>query len=127
MVGFVTYRGRPVPVAVARCGSATRPPCVGITTVRAFPADTFGPACGIEGFSASPDTLFTTPLNGTRYIVGALAGGRCGAATQVYSLRITCVSWCGVGPGGTRVRTASPAVRPAVRSGSVVRADVSFG
>lgn len=127
VAGFVTYRGRPVPVAVPGCGTAGRPACVGITTVRAFPSGTRGPECGIEGFSASADTLFTTPVTGTRYAVRALAGGRCGAPTQAYSIRITCAVWCGTGPGGTRVRTVSPARRPAVRSGGVVRADVSFG
>jgi hypothetical protein len=127
VTGLVTYRGRPVPVAVPGCGTGGGPPCVGITTVRAFPADTWGPACGIEGFSASPDTLFSTRVTGTRYAVRALAGGRCGAATQAYAIRVTCVSWCGTSASGTRVRTASPAGRPAVRSGRVVRADVSFG
>ena len=126
VVGFVTYRGRPVPVAVPGCGTGGRPPCVGITTVRAFPADTWGPGCGIEGFSASPDTLFNTPVTGTRYAVRALAGGRCGAATQAYAVRVTCVSWCGKGADGRRVRTVSPAARPAVQAGAAVRADVSF-
>jgi hypothetical protein len=59
--------------------------------------------------------------------VHALAGGRCGAPSQAYSIRITCVSWCGHTVDGSPVRTVSPARRPAVRSGAGSRADVSFG
>lgn len=121
VAGAVTYRGRPVPVAVPGCGSGGTPPCVGITTVRAFPSAIDGPACGVEGFSASADVLQAAPGR-TSYAIHALAGGRCGARTQSYSVRITCVSWC-----GAAVRTASPVRRPAVRAGAGTPADVSFG
>jgi hypothetical protein len=121
VAGAVTYRGRPVPVAVPGCGGAGMPPCVGITTVRAFPAAIAGPACGVEGFSASADVLQAAPGR-TSYAIHALAGGRCGAPSQSYSIRITCVSACGGG-----VRTVSPLRRPAVRAGAGTAADVSFG
>ncbi len=121
VAGTVTYRGRPVPVAAPGCGRAGTPPCVGLTTVRAFPLDIDGPACGVEGFSASADVLETRGGR-TSYAVHALAGGRCGARTQSYSIRITCVSWC-----GAPARTVSPARRPAVRAGAGTAADVSFG
>lgn len=124
--GAITYRGRPVPVAVPGCGQPGTAPCTGLTTVRAFPLDTYGPACGVEGFSASADVLTASPLQ-TWYTVHALAGGRCGAATQSYSIRITCVSWCGRTASGSPVRTVAPTRRPAVRSGLATRADVSFG
>jgi hypothetical protein len=121
VAGSVTYRGRPVPVAAPGCGRPGAPPCTGLTAVRAFPLATHGPDCGVEGFSASADVLVAAPGR-TSYAVHALAGGRCGAATQMYSIRITCVQVC-----GGAVRTVSPAQRPAVRSGAGTRADVSFG
>ena len=121
VAGSVTYRGRPVPVAAAGCGRPGSPPCAGITAVRAFPLATRGPDCGVEGFSASADVLQALPGR-TSYAVHALAGGRCGAATQAYSIRITCAVAC-----GAAVRTVSPAQRPAVRAGAGTRADVSFG
>ena len=107
VAGAVTYRGRPVPVAAPGCGRAGAPACTGVTAVRAFPLATRGPDCGVEGFSASADVLQAAPGR-TAYAVHALAGGRCGAASQAYSIRITCVRWC-----GGAVRTVSPAQRAA--------------
>lgn len=127
--GFITYRGRAVPVAAPGCGTGGRPACNGITAVRAFPADTFGPRCGIEGFSASADGLDPTARGGaaTYYRINALAGGRCGSPTQTYNPRVTCVSFCGLNAAGGTTRTVSPRTPPAVRSGAGTQADFSFG
>ena len=127
--GFITYKGRAVPPAAPGCGTGGRPACNGITTVRAFPADTVGTNCGIEGFSASSDGLDPRARAGaaTYYRINALAGGRCGAAAQTYSPRVTCVSYCGRNASGGLSRTVSPRAKPNVRSGVMVQADFSFG
>lgn len=127
--GYITYRGQAVPVAAPGCGTGGRPPCHGITAVRVFPGDANGPACGIEGFSASADGLDPTARGGTAtyYRVDAIAGGRCGAASQSYAPRVTCVSFCGPGPTGGPSRTIGPGTSPAVRSGQGTQADISFG
>jgi hypothetical protein len=126
--GFISYRGKAVPAAAPGCGTGGRPACVGITTVRAFTADTYGPNCGVEGFSASGDGLDPTARGGaaTYYRINALAGGRCGAATQSYNPRITCVTFCGRNAAGGPNRTASPRSSPAVRSGAGTQADFVF-
>ncbi len=77
VAGYVTYRG-----------AAVDPKDV---VVRVFPRRA-GAGCGVEGFSASPDQLFVTGGR-TRYVSDHIAGGRCGAASQTYDVRITCV--CG--------------------------------
>jgi hypothetical protein len=50
-----------------------------------------GPECGIKGFAASAETL---QLGGagtaTYYRTPPLAAGRCGAASQRYSIQVTC-------------------------------------
>ena len=125
--GFVTHRGRAVPLAAPGCGTTGRPACEGITAVRAFPTALHGPGCGIEGFSASADRVDPGARGGTYYRIAALAGGRCGARTQSYAVRVTCVRVCGPGPGGSTTRTVAPASPPAVRAGAVARADLSFG
>ena len=127
--GFITYRGRAVPPAEPGCGTGGRPACNGITAVRVFPSDTFGPACGIEGFSASADGLDPRARGGaaTYYRVNAIAGGRCGSGTQAYSPRVTCVSFCGRNPAGGLSRTVGPVNAPSVRTGSGTQADFTFG
>ena len=127
--GYITYRGRAVPPAAVGCGTGGRPACNGITTVRAFPQETIGTNCGIEGFSASGDGLDPRARGGaaTYYRINALAGGRCGAATQTYSPRITCVSFCGRNAAGGLTRTIGPRTLPGVRSGAGTQSDFSFG
>lgn len=127
--GYITYRGRAVPPAAPGCGTGGRPACNGITTVRAFPVSTFGPDCGIEGFSASGDGLDPTARGGaaTYYRINALAGGRCGSPSQGYNPRITCVSFCGLNAAGGTARAIGPGYVPQVRSGSGTQADFNFG
>ena len=74
VAGYVTYRG-----------AAVNPANL---VVRVFPRSA-GSACGIEGFSAAPDQAFVTGAR-TRYVSDHIAGGRCGAASQTYDVRITC-------------------------------------
>jgi hypothetical protein len=57
--------------------------------IRAFPLGS-GPDCGVEGFAASAEQLATSSSgNATFYRTPPLAAGRCGAATQTYSLKVT--------------------------------------
>jgi hypothetical protein len=57
--------------------------------IRAFPLGS-GPECGVEGFTASAEQLATSGSGtATFYRTPPLAGGRCGAATQRYSLQVT--------------------------------------
>ena len=57
--------------------------------IRAFPLGS-GPECGVEGFAASAEQLATSGSGtSTFYRTPPLAGGRCGAATQTYSLQVT--------------------------------------
>lgn len=121
--GYVTYQGRAVPVAAPGCGSGGRPACSGITTVRVFPYGS-GPDCGVEGFSASADGLDPTAAQGTYFRVDAIAGGRCGAPDQLYSLRVSCASACGPNPAGGPVRVLGDDVR--VRTGAGTQSDVRF-
>jgi hypothetical protein len=56
--------------------------------IRAFPLGS-GPECGVEGFAASAEQLQTSSSGtATYYRTPPLAGGRCGAATQTYSLHV---------------------------------------
>lgn len=127
--GFITYKGRAVPPAAPGCGRNGKPACNGITAVRAFPADVYGPNCGLEGFSASGDGLDPRAKAGgaTYYRINALAGGRCGATYQRYSPRVTCVSFCGRNAAGGLSRTVSSSRLPPVRSGAMTQADFVFG
>jgi hypothetical protein len=111
--GYITYNGRPVPDPNVP-GDPNH-----IAPVRVWPAvGTTGPQCGVEGFSASADSL---GLGGagtsTFYRVDALAGPRCGAATQDYRLDVTCVC------GGTSV-TLSRNI--SITTGNGIRVDLGF-
>ncbi|MDT4892743.1 MAG: hypothetical protein QOE97_1778 [Pseudonocardiales bacterium] len=77
-------------------------PTSAISPVRAFP-NARAAACGIEGEAVSADVLGPSsyPPNGLFLRIDQLAGGQCGAATQSYSLRVTCSSFCS--PTGARV------------------------
>lgn len=81
--GYLTYNGQPIPKA-------------DITRTRAFTRGS-GPECGVEGFSAGADELgISTSGTKTWYKINWLAGGRCGAATQRYSIQIDCGNgFCG--------------------------------
>jgi hypothetical protein len=59
-------------------------------TVRAFTTGS-GPDCGVEGFSASADSLAVSSTGTkTYYRIDGLAGGRCNAPNQRYSVKVTC-------------------------------------
>ena len=79
--GYITYQGRPVPVA-------------NVARIRAFPGP--GAPCGVEGFSAAADQLQGS-ADGLRtyYKMDYLAGGRCGATYQAYNFQVTCTAVCG--------------------------------
>ncbi len=81
--GYLTYNGGPIPAA-------------DITRTRAFTLGG-GPDCGVEGFSAGADELgLSTSGTRTWYKIDRLAGGRCGAAAQRYSIQIDCGNgFCG--------------------------------
>ncbi|HZM80720.1 MAG TPA: hypothetical protein VFC19_33775 [Candidatus Limnocylindrales bacterium] len=103
--GYLTYLGHRIPPE-------------NITRVRAFTHGR-GPECGVEGFSAAADELgYSASLDATWYEVGFLAAGRCGAATQTYTLYWDCVC------GGVK-RTQSRVVD--VAKGAYPRVDISFG
>lgn len=103
--GYLTYLGHRIPLA-------------NITRVRAFTHGR-GPECGVEGFSAAADELgLSGTLDATWYEIGFLSAGRCGAATQTYTLYWDCVC------GGVK-RTQSRVVN--VAKGVYPRVDVSFG
>lgn len=90
-----------------------------ITRVRAFTHGR-GPECGVEGLAASADQLgYSTSLDATYYRIDALAGGRCGAPTQRYTLYIDCTDACGPG-----TRTASRVIDIATARG--IRVDIGF-
>jgi hypothetical protein len=90
-----------------------------ITRVRAFTHGR-GPQCGVEGLAASADKLgYSASRDATYYRIDALAGGRCGAPAQAYTVYIDCKC----GPGGsviTRARDVN------VANGSGIRADITF-
>jgi hypothetical protein len=80
--GYITYQGHRVPPE-------------NITRVRAF-TQASGPECGVEGFSASADALaYSQSLDATYYRIAYLAGGRCGATGQRYTLHFDCTTFCG--------------------------------
>ncbi|GAC1611753.1 MAG: hypothetical protein NVS3B26_27750 [Mycobacteriales bacterium] len=82
VAGTITYNGGPVSAAQ-------------ITRMRAFSKDA-GLSCepGISGFSAHYDSLSTaTGASSTNVLLGYLAGGRCGQASQTYSVYLDCT--CG--------------------------------
>jgi hypothetical protein len=90
-----------------------------ITRVRAFTHGR-GPECGVEGLAASADELgYSASIDATYYRIDALAGGRCGAPTQAYTIYIDCKC----GPGGS-VITRAREVK--VANGSGTRADITF-
>lgn len=90
-----------------------------ITRVRAFTHGR-GPECGVEGLAASADELgYSASLDATFYKIDALAGGRCGAATQTYTIYLDCK--CGTGGA---VITQSRVVD--VADGSGIRVDIAF-
>jgi hypothetical protein len=69
--------------------------------IRAFPLES-GPECGVEGFTASAEQLQPSSSGtATFYRTPPLAGGRCGAATQTYSLQVT---WLQPNPDQRQVR-----------------------
>jgi hypothetical protein len=75
--GYITANGGPVPDPTNNL------------RIRAFPLGS-GPECGVEGFTASAEQLQTSGSGtATFYRTPPLAGGRCGAATQTYSLQVT--------------------------------------
>jgi hypothetical protein len=85
--GYLTYGGHRIPPQ-------------NITRVRAFTHGR-GPECGVEGFSAAEDELgYSGSLDATWYEIGFLAAGRCGAATQTYTVYVDCL--CG---GATRTQS----------------------
>lgn len=94
--GYITYNGRPVPDPLVP-NDPNR-----ISTVRVWPSTaSSGPQCGVEGYAGFADNLGLSS-NGiqTYYRVNALAGPRCGAATQDYVLYVYCT--CG---GVTTLKT----------------------
>lgn len=104
--GYLTHAGHRIDPAL-------------ISRVRAFTHGR-GPDCGVEGFAASPDSLgFSASLDATYYRIDALAGGRCGAASQTYTIYLDCKC----GPNGT-VITQSRVVD--IVTGAGIRVDMSF-
>jgi hypothetical protein len=76
--GYVTYRGGPVPDPERNL------------RIRAFSLGR-GPECGVEGFAASAERLEPSRSGtATYYRTPPLAAGRCGAASQRYSIQVTC-------------------------------------
>ncbi len=103
--GYLTFGGHAIPTQY-------------ITRVRAFTTGR-GPECGVEGFSAAADQLAPSgSLDATYYRVAYLAGGRCGAASQRYSLYIDCTTFCGAG-----TRTQQRAID--IRQGAGIRVDIA--
>jgi hypothetical protein len=90
-----------------------------ITRVRAF-SHGRGPECGVEGLAASADQLgYSASLDATYYRIDALAAGRCGAASQQYTIYLDCA--CGAGGA---VITQSRVVN--VADGAGLRVDIAF-
>lgn len=83
--GYITANGGPVP-------DPTNP--ISGLRIRAFTLGS-GPQCGVEGLAASAEQLATSNSGtATFYRSPPLAAGRCGAATQTYSLQVT---WLKIG------------------------------
>jgi hypothetical protein len=106
--GYVTANGGPVPDPTN--------PNTGLR-IRAFPTAS-GPECGVEGFAASAEQLATSGSGtATFYRTPPLAGGRCNAATQEYSLQVT---WLQPNPDQRQVR------RVDITDGRGLRVDFVF-
>jgi hypothetical protein len=76
--GFITFQGRPV-----------RDPEENLV-IRAW-SHGRGPECGVKGFAASAETLrLNRRGTATYYRTPPLAAGRCGEASQRYSIQVTC-------------------------------------
>jgi|Tabmets5t2r1_1033131.scaffolds.fasta_scaffold13616_1 hypothetical protein len=85
--------------------------------IRAFPTAS-GPECGVEGFAASAEQLATSGSGtATFYRTPPLAGGRCNAATQEYSLQVT---WLQPNPDQMQCRHVN------IADGRGVRVDFVF-
>lgn len=103
--GYLSYQGKAVDPSQ-------------ITRMRAFPRRG-GAECGIEGFTASADQIAkSTSRPATYYRLDHLAGGRCGQATQPYTIHADCT--CG-GVKRTVVTIAE------VASGRGTGLNLSFG
>jgi hypothetical protein len=103
--GYITANGGPVPDPVHNL------------RIRAFPLGS-GPECGVEGFTASAEQLQTSSSGtATFYRTPPLAGGRCGAATQTYSLQVT---WLQPNPDQRQVRHVD------IADGRGIRVDFVF-
>lgn len=106
--GYITANGGPVPNPTS--------PTTGLR-IRAFPLG-HGPECGVEGFTASAEQLATgSSGTATFYRTPPLAGGRCGAATQTYSLH---VDWLQPNPDQCQVRHVD------IADGRGIRVDFVF-
>jgi hypothetical protein len=106
--GYITANGGPVPNPTS--------PTTGLR-IRAFPLGS-GPECGVEGFAASAEQLATSGSGtATFYRTPPLAGGRCGAATQTYSLQVT---WLQPNPDQRQVRHVD------IADGRGIRVDFVF-
>jgi len=106
--GYITANGGPVPNPTS--------PTTGLR-IRAFPLGS-GPECGVEGFAASAEQLATSGSGtATFYRTPPLAGGRCGAATQTYSLQVT---WLQADPHQRQVRHVD------IADGRGIRVDFVF-
>jgi hypothetical protein len=104
--GYLTHGGHKIDPAL-------------ITRVRAFTHGR-GPECGVEGLAASADRLgYSASLDATYYRIDALAGGRCGAPTQTYTVYLDCA--CGAGGA---VITQSRVID--VADGKGLRVDIAF-
>jgi hypothetical protein len=103
--GYITANGGPVPDPVQNL------------RIRAFPLGS-GPECGVEGFTASAEQLQPSSSGtATFYRTPPLAGGRCGAATQTYSLQVT---WLQPNPDQRQVRHVD------IADGRGIRVDFVF-
>jgi len=84
--GYITFHGGPVPDPHSNL------------VIRAF-SHGRGPECGVEGFAASAERLAQSSSGtATYYRIPPLAGGRCGATSQRYSIKVTCKLSPGSGP-----------------------------
>lgn len=82
--GYITYRGG-LPV-----GFDPNNPSATVSRVRAFTHGR-GPECGVEGFSASATALAKSQsMAAIYYKISYLAGGRCGTASQRYTIYVDC-------------------------------------
>jgi len=104
--GYITYHGHRIPPEH-------------LTRIRAFTTGR-GPQCGVEGFSAAPDAkAYSRSRDATYYRISSLAGGRCGADSQRYTLYVDCEDFCG---GGTKTLQQSVDISKGTRR----RVDFAF-